>query len=57
MVQCTDYSDIEYTKNGDVLDNKPKHLVTPLIVRMTQAEDWRLGVRGSTLKDKTSCVA
>ncbi len=34
----------KYTKNGDVLDNKPKHLVTPLVVRMTKTTDWGLEV-------------
>ena len=57
IVQCTDYSRIKYTKNGDVLDNKPKHLVTPLVVRMgkPKGQDWVF--EGSTLKDKKSCVA
>ena len=57
IVQCTDYSKIKYTKNGDVLDNKPNHLVTPLVVRMgkPQGKDWVF--EGSTLKDKESCVA
>jgi hypothetical protein len=57
IVQCTDYSKIKYTKNGDVLDNKPKHLVTPLVVRMSKpkGKDWVF--QGSTLKDKESCVA
>lgn len=43
MIQCTDYSNARITKNGDVLDNKPKHLVTPLIVRMTKTTDgdWK----------------
>jgi hypothetical protein len=57
IVQCTDYSKLEYTKNGDVLDNKPKHLITPLVVRMgkPKGQDWVF--EGSTLKDKKSCVA
>jgi len=57
IVQCTDYSNIKYTKNGDVLDNKPKHLITPFVVRMgkVEGEDWKFE-RGA-LKDKTSCVA
>ena len=34
---------LKYTKNGDVLDNKPKHLITPLVVRMTKTTDgdWK----------------
>ena len=57
MIECTDYSDARVTKNGDVLDNKPKHLVTPLIVRMTKTTDGKWKFRTSTLKDKTSCAA
>jgi len=56
MVQCTDYRDIRYTKNGDVLDNKPKHPVTPLIIRMTKLRTGDWVHRGSTLKDKKTCV-
>ncbi|WP_460815044.1 hypothetical protein [Nocardioides korecus] len=57
IVQCTDYSKLKYTKSGDVLDNKPSHLVTPLVVRMgkPKGKDWVFA--GSTLKDKKSCVA
>jgi hypothetical protein len=57
MIQCTDYSDARITKNGDVLDNKPKHLVTPLIVRMTKTTDGDWKFRSTTLKDKASCAA
>ncbi len=56
IVQCTDYRDIRYTKNGDVLDNKPKHAVTPLIIRMTKLRTGDWVHRGSTLKDKKTCV-
>lgn len=56
IVQCTDYRDIEYTKNGDVLDNRPKHPVTPLVVEMTKpaGRDWMF--EGSELKDQRSCA-
>jgi len=57
MIQCTDYSAARVTKNGDVLDNKPKHLITPLIVRLTKTTDGKWKFRTSTLKDKTSCAA
>lgn len=57
MVQCTDYSEVKYTKNGDVLDNKPKHLVTPLIIRMTRTTDGVWKVRSTSLQDKNSCAA
>lgn len=57
IIQCTDYSKVKYTKNGDVLDNKPKHLVTPLIVRMTRTTDGVWKVRTTALKDKKSCAA
>ena len=57
MIECTDFSNIKYTKNGDVLDNKPKHLVTPLIVRMTKTTDGEWKFRNTTLKDKASCAA
>lgn len=56
IIQCTDYSDARITKNGDVLDNKPKHLVTPLIVRMTKTTDGDWKFRSTTLRDKASCA-
>lgn len=57
IVQCTDYSKIKYTKNGDVLDNKPNHVVTPLVVRMGKPKGKEWVFEGSTLKDNESCVA
>ena len=57
MIQCTDYSSIRYTKNGDVLNNKPKHLVTPLVIRMTQAGPATGVHRDSILRDKKTCGA
>lgn len=58
IVQCTDYGPLRYTRNGEPQKiNKPKHLVTPLLVKMTKPEghDWLYG--GVTLKDKSSCDA
>lgn len=57
MVQCTDYRSIRYTKNGDVLNNKPKHLVTPLVIRMTKARTGDWVHRDSILRDKKTCGA
>ena len=57
MIQCTDYSHARTTKNGDVLVNKPRHQVTPLIVRMTKTTDGDWKVRSTTLRDKASCAA
>lgn len=56
MIQCTDYSDARITKNGDVLANKPKHVVTPLVVRMTRTTDREWKFRSTTLRDTTSCA-
>ena len=57
IIQCTDFTDVRVTKNGDVLDNKPKHPVTPLVIEMTKPKggDWMW--QGSTLEDKQSCDA
>lgn len=57
IIQCTDFTDVRVTKNGDVLDNKPKHPVTPLVIEMTKPKggDWMW--QGSTLEDKKSCAA
>ena len=56
IIQCTNYSEVRITRNGEVIDNKPKHLVTPLVIQMTKPKgrDWMF--EGSTLKDKASCA-
>lgn len=57
LIQCLDYSNLRYTKRGKVMRNRPKHLVTPLVVRMTKPDDRNWMFESSTLKDKTSCTA
>lgn len=57
LVQCLDYSNLRYTKKGKAMQNRPKHLVTPLVVRMTKPNDRNWMFESSTLKDKTSCTA
>ncbi len=44
IVQCTDYSKLKYTKNGDVLDNKPRHLAS--IHRWLGCDEVIVGVAG-----------
>jgi len=59
IVQCTDYQPLRYTRNGSPQKiNKPKHLVTPLMVTMTKPDDehgWMY--YKAQLKDRTSCAA
>jgi hypothetical protein len=57
ITQCTDYSQVRYTRNGKVLKNKPRHLVTPLTIHMTKPDGHGWMFAGSTLKDKSSCAA
>lgn len=56
--QCTDYSSIRVTQNGEELaGTKPKHPVTPLIIEMINPGDeygWMVGE--TTLKDERSCA-
>jgi len=59
IVECTDYGPLRYTRNGQPQKiNKPKHLVTPLLVTMTKPDDehgWMY--QRADLKDKRSCDA
>ena len=57
IVQCTDYEPLSYTRDGEPQKiNKPKHRITPLLIKMTKPGDrWLYG--GVTLKDKVSCAA
>ncbi|MEJ7831858.1 MAG: hypothetical protein WKF79_03010 [Nocardioides sp.] len=57
MSQCTDYSDILVTQNGEELSGtKPDHLITALTINMSKPEgrDWMLAT--TELKDKQSCA-
>jgi hypothetical protein len=59
IVQCTDYRPLRYARNGSPQKiNKPKHLVTPLLVTMTKPDETHGWMHEkSELKDKTSCSA
>lgn len=59
IFQCTDYRPLRYTRNGKPQKiDKPKHLVTPLLITMTKPDNkhgWMHQKAG--LKDKASCSA
>ena len=57
IVQCTDYTNVQVTQNGEeVTGTKPKHLLTPLAIKMDKPEGrWLFA--GVSLKDRTSCAA
>jgi hypothetical protein len=59
IVQCSDYRSLRYTRNGKPQNvNKPKHLVTPLLITMTKPDSEHGWMHfESKLKDKTSCAA
>ena len=59
LVECTDYQPLRYTRNGQPQKiNKPKHLVTPLLITMTKPDEEHGWMYFETdLKDKTSCAA
>lgn len=59
IVQCTDYRPLRYTRNGKPqMIDKPKHLVTPLLVQMTKPDkDHGWMYYKAILKDKASCSA
>jgi hypothetical protein len=59
IVQCTDYRPLRYTRNGKPQDiDKPKHMITPLLVRMTKPDkDHGWMYYKAILKDKASCSA
>ena len=57
IAACTDYRPLRYTRNGKPQKiNKPKHLVTPLLITMTKpdAEHGWMYFKAH-VKDKTSC--
>lgn len=59
IVECTNYEPLRYTRNGKPQKiNKPKHLVTPLLITMTKPDGQHGWMYYETdLKDKTSCAA
>jgi len=59
IVQCTDYRPLRYTRNGKPQQiNKPKHLVTPLVITMTKPDTEHGWMHEkSALRDEASCSA
>lgn len=56
--QCTDYGDVRVTKDGVVTEDgvKPKHLVTPILIRMVTL-DGKWKYVETTIEDESACTA